>query len=155
MAHLFHVFTIIFLFFSFTLAAPTKFKSAGIAIMAVHHMQNQTPIFRKGGKNDVIGGAVRAKDWHKHEDGTVHAHDTKGLSFRKGVPPNHKEVLHTIKPAQLKGTEFKVVHDGLGGPEGHAAGHATLAYKGPPVTDKQLKEKLRRLPFEKKHPHPR
>lgn len=151
MAHLFHVFTIIFLLFTFTLAAPVKFKSAAIAVVAANHLQKQvTPIHRTGGKNDVIGGGVRDKDWHK-QDGKVQPHDTKGLSFNKApVDPaklSNKQAAYSIKPTQLKGTDFKAVHDG--GRDGHAPGHVTLAYKGPPATDAELKQKLNGLPFKK------
>ncbi|KIM44960.1 hypothetical protein M413DRAFT_9171 [Hebeloma cylindrosporum] len=148
MAYFFHTFTIILLFFSFTLAAPISFGGTALAVVAANRFKNGKTIHRLGAKNgkNVVGGGIRHHDWNKQDDGTVHSHDTKGLSFHSNAVNIPKDkALYTIKTGQLRGTGFKAVHDG--GRDGHGQHHVSLTYHGPPIPHADLKKKVNSLPF--------
>jgi hypothetical protein len=152
MSRLFYALTLVFIFFNYAIAVPLSIGGATKALQAAEKFKRPiTPIHRVGGKNDVVGGAVRPGDFHM-QDGMVHSHDSKGLSFNKNKPDladvKKNQAVHSIKPSQLRGTDFAAVHDG--GRDGNPAGHVSLAYKGAnPVSPADLKTKLNALPFTK------
>jgi hypothetical protein len=152
MSRLFYTFTLVFLFFNYAIAVPLSIGGAAKALQAVEKFKQPiTPIYRTGGKNDVVGGAVRPNDF-KMEGGMVHPDGQQGLSFNKNKPDladvKKSQAVHSIKPYELKGTDFAAVHDG--NKNGNPAGHVSLTYKGEtPVSPADLKTKLNALPFTK------
>jgi hypothetical protein len=152
MSRLFYAFTLIFIFFNYAIAVPLSIGGATKALQAAEKFKRPiTPIYRTGGKNDVVGGAVRPSDF-KMEDGMVHPDPSKGMSFNKNKPDladvKKSKAVHGIKPYELKGTDFAAVHDG--GTNGHPVGHVSLTYQGAnPVSPADLKTKLNELPFTK------
>jgi hypothetical protein len=146
MSRLFYALTLIFLFFNYAIAAPLDIAGASKALMAAEKFKRPVaPIYRTGARNDVVGGAVRPKDFHTAEDGMVHADDHKGLSFSKyktdPADISKDKAVHSIKPYQLQGTDFHAVHDG--GRDGNPIGHVSLTYRGgASLTPQEMKQKL-------------
>jgi hypothetical protein len=108
-------------------------------------------VYRTGSKNHPLGGTVRPVDWHMTGD-TVHAHETKGLSFNSidpGDPGDRKKKVWSISDHDLKDHPlFKLVHngkhdDGNGGVHPH--GHASLTYRGPDIHKNALKIEIGKL----------
>ena len=137
-------------------AAPMfAMKGAGMKVIAqnklVKNIHTDTPVYRKGGKNDVIGGAVRDKDWNI-QNGLVHPDPNKGLSTTRHEPEaKKKEVIHSIKSSEVKG-DFTINHDGSDVKPGSKLpdGHSTIAYTGhSPVTPEELKSKVNALGWKK------